>query len=337
MTRSSVAVARPSSAVRPRVWPADAVPAQRVKGHQPVLLEEVMTALMPCSGGVYLDCTFGCGGHALALLDRVGPEGRVIGIDRDPDAVVAGTAMAERDPRLTIHHGVFSRLDAVAKAEGVAGRVDGILFDLGVSSPQLDTSERGFSFLKDGPLDMRMDPSIGPSAADWLGRAREEEIAQVLKGYGEERYAQRIARAIVRARETRPVLRTRQLAEIVAEASPTREREKHPATRTFQAIRIHVNREIEEIKTALEQVIDLLAPGGRLAVISFHSLEDRMVKHFMRRHARGDVYPRDLPVPQSAMRPRLKVIGKPLRPRPSELAQNPRARSAVLRIAEKLA
>jgi 16S rRNA (cytosine1402-N4)-methyltransferase len=296
-----------------------------------------MTALTPRSGGVYLDCTFGRGGHALALLGRVGPEGRVIGIDRDPEAVAAGRAMAERDPRLTVHHSSFSRLNAVAKAEGVEGRVDGILFDLGVSSPQLDALERGFSFLKDGPLDMRMDPSNGPSAADWLSRAPEEEIAQVLKEYGEERYARRIARAIVRARGTRPLLRTGQLAEIVNGASPTRERDKHPATRTFQAIRIYVNREIEEIEAALERVIELLAPGGRLAVLSFHSLEDRIVKRFMRSHARGDEYPRDLPVPQSAMRPRLKVIGKPVRPSLSEVAQNPRARSAVLRVAEKLA
>ncbi len=296
-----------------------------------------MAALKPRRGGVYVDCTFGRGGHTLALLQRIGPEGRVVAIDRDPEAIVVGQEMAAREKGLSVLQGSFAQLGSLVRAEGVAEKVDGVLFDLGVSSPQVDAAARGFSFRLDGPLDMRMDPSRGPSAADWLNRARPEEIAKVLKEYGEERYARRIARAIVQARAQRAITRTLELAEIIGRANPTRERDKHPATRSFQAIRIYVNRELEEIQVALDQVIDLLAVGGRLAVISFHSLEDRLVKRFMRSHARGDEYPRDLPVPQSALRPRLKLIGKPVQPTDAEVASNPRARSAVLRVAEKLA
>ncbi len=296
-----------------------------------------MDALRPEADGLYMDCTFGRGGHATAVLQHVGPRGMVIGIDKDLEAVATGQKLAERDARLRIHRGSFSRLAQVARAEDVFGKVDGILFDLGVSSPQLDDPARGFSFLRDGPLDMRMDPDAGPSAAQWLNRAREKEIAQVLKTHGEERYARRIAAAIISARQSSPVTTTRRLAAIVASAVPTRERDKDPATRTFQAIRIHINRELEDIQTALDQVLDVLAPGGRLVVISFHSLEDRLVKRFMRDQARGDWLPRDVPVPDSALKPRLRTIGKPIRPSESEVASNPRARSAILRVAEKLA
>ncbi len=296
-----------------------------------------MDALRPEANGLYMDCTFGRGGHATAVLQHVGPAGRVIGIDKDPEAVATGQKLAEGDARLRVHRGSFSRLAQLARAEGVFGKVDGILFDLGVSSPQLDDPARGFSFLRDGPLDMRMDPDAGPSAAQWLNRAGEKEIAHVLRTLGEERYARRIAAAIVGARQSSPVTTTRRLAAIVASAVPTRERDKDPATRTFQAIRIHINRELEDIQRALEQVLDVLAPGGRLVVISFQSLEDRLVKRFMRDQARGDWLPRDVPVPDSALKPRLKTIGKPIRPSESEVASNPRARSAVLRVAEKLA
>ena len=305
--------------------------------HRPVFLREVLEALRPRSGGVYVDCTFGRGGHAVALLERIGPEGIVIGLDKDPEAVATGRKFAERDARLHIHRGPFSGLAQVAKAEEVFGRVDGILFDLGVSSPQLDAAGRGFSFRRNGPLDMRMDPDAGPSAAEWINSVREMELTQVLKTFGEERYAKRVAAAVVRARRAEPISTTSQLAEIVASAIPLRERSKDPATRTFQAIRIHINRELEEIQQALGQVIHVLAVGGRLAVISFHSLEDRLVKRFIRDLARGDRLPRDLPVPESALEPRLRPVGKAIRPSETEVAQNPRARSAILRIAEKTA
>ena len=305
--------------------------------HRPVFLREVLEALRPRSGGVYVDCTFGRGGHAVALLERIGPEGIVIGLDKDPEAVATGRKLAERDARLHIHRGPFSGLAQVAKAEDVFGTVDGILFDLGVSSPQLDAAGRGFSFRRNGPLDMRMDPDAGPSAAEWINSVREMELTQVLKTFGEERYAKRVAAAIVRARRAEPISTTSQLAEIVASAIPVRERSKDPATRTFQAIRIHINRELEEIQQALGQVIHVLAVGGRLAVISFHSLEDRLVKRFIRDLARGDRLPRDLPVPESALEPRLRPVGKAIRPSETEVAQNPRARSAILRIAEKTA
>ncbi len=305
--------------------------------HRPVFVREVLEALRPRSGGVYVDCTFGRGGHAVALLERIGPEGIVIGLDKDPEAVATGRKLAEKDARLHIHRGPFSGLAQVAKAEEVFGRVDGILFDLGVSSPQLDAAGRGFSFRRNGPLDMRMDPDAGPSAAEWINSVREMELTQVLKTFGEERYAKRVAAAIVRARRAEPISTTSQLAEIVASAIPVRERSKDPATRTFQAIRIHINRELEEIQQALGQVIHVLAVGGRLAVISFHSLEDRLVKRFIRDLARGDRLPRDLPVPESALEPRLRPVGKAIRPSETEVARNPRARSAILRIAEKTA
>ncbi len=304
--------------------------------HHPVMLQEVMEALHVDAAGVYVDATFGRGGHAAEILQRLGVEGRLIAIDRDPRAVMVARERSARDRRFTVYQGTFAMLEYFAEAAAVSGKVNGVLFDLGVSSPQLDAAERGFSFLREGPLDMRMDPTQGESAAEWLARAAEADIAYVLKSYGEERYAKRIARAIVQAREAAPIATTTQLAEIVAVANPAWERDKHPATRAFQAIRIHINRELEELQQGLPQALKVLAPGGRLAVISFHSLEDRIVKRFLRDEARGGDFPPGMPVPATAFKPTLRIIGKPVYPGDAEVAANPRARSAVLRVAEKL-
>jgi 16S rRNA (cytosine1402-N4)-methyltransferase len=304
--------------------------------HTPVLLEETLEALAIKPDGIYIDGTYGRGGHARALLTRLGPAGRLLALDRDPEAAAEARKLADGEPRLTVQQAPFSRLAEVARERGLTGTVSGLLLDLGVSSPQLDCAERGFSFTADGPLDMRMDPRGGESAAQWLARAREAEIARVLFEYGEERYARRIARAIVRGRHSAPLTRTRRLAEIVAGACPTREPGKHPATRTFQAIRIHVNRELEELASCLKSVCDLLAVGGRLAVISFHSLEDRLVKRFIRDEARGERLPRGLPVTARELHPRLRAVGRAVRPSAAEVEANPRARSAVLRVAERL-
>ena len=304
--------------------------------HHPVMLQEVMEALHVDAAGVYVDATFGRGGHAAEILQRLGVEGRLIAIDRDPRAVMVARERSARDRRFTVYQGTFAMLEYFAEAAAVSGKVNGVLFDLGVSSPQLDAAERGFSFLREGPLDMRMDPTQGESAAEWLARAAEADIAYVLKTYGEERYAKRIARAIVQAREAAPIATTTQLAEIVAAANPAWERDKHPATRAFQAIRIHINRELEELQQGLPQALKVLAPGGRLAVISFHSLEDRIVKRFLRDEARGGDFPPGMPVPATAFKPTLRIIGKPVYPGDAEVAANPRARSAVLRVAEKL-
>lgn len=304
--------------------------------HTPVLLEESLEALAINPGGTYLDGTFGRGGHARALLGRLGPAGRLLALDRDPSAVAVGDAMERRDPRFSMDHAAFSRVEAVVRRRGCFGRVDGLLLDLGVSSPQLDEPGRGFSFSADGPLDMRMDTSGGQSAAQWLAKAKEGEIARVLREYGEERFAGRIARAIVCARNEGPVATTRALADIVAAASPTREPGKHPATRTFQAIRIHINGELDEIRACLASVCGLLAAGGRLVVISFHSLEDRIVKRFIRDEARGDRFPLGVPVTAQEINARLRGVGKPVRPSDVEVEANPRARSAVMRVAERL-
>jgi len=306
------------------------------RAHRPVMLEEVMEALHINAAGIYVDATFGRGGHAAAILQRLRGEGRLIAIDKDPGAVEVAREWSARDRHFTVYQGAFAMLEYFAETEAVSGRVNGVLFDLGVSSPQLDTAERGFSFLREGPLDMRMDPMQGESAAAWLAYADEGDIAYVLKTYGEERFAKRIARAIVQARQVAPIETTLQLAEIVSAANPAWERDKHPATRAFQAIRIHINHELAELEQGLSQALRVLAPGGRLAVISFHSLEDRMVKRFMRDEARGGDIPRGLPVPAAAFKPTLRVVGKPIYPGDAEVAANPRARSAVLRVAEKL-
>jgi 16S rRNA (cytosine1402-N4)-methyltransferase len=305
--------------------------------HTPVLLEESLEALAIKPDGVYLDGTFGRGGHARALLARLGPAGRLLALDRDYEAVGAARKLARSEPRLTVAQASFSAIGDVARHHRLYGRVDGLLLDLGVSSPQLDRPERGFSFSSDGPLDMRMDNRSGATAAEWLAKAEEAEIARVLRELGEERFAGRIARAIVRARTLSPIHTTGRLAEIVAAASPSREPGKHPATRTFQAIRIHINRELDELRACLADVCGLLATGGRLVAISFHSLEDRIVKRFIRDEARGDSYPRGVPVTAGEIHPRLRAVGKAIRPSPAEVAVNPRARSAVLRAAERLA
>jgi len=304
--------------------------------HTPVLLEESLEALAIEPDGVYVDGTYGRGGHARALLSRLGPAGRLLALDRDPESVADGDALARTDPRITVEHAPFSRLAEVADRSGLRGAVNGLLLDLGVSSPQLDVPGRGFSFTADGPLDMRMDNRSGETAAQWLSRAPEGEIARVLHEYGEERFSRRIARAIARARREAPVLTTRRLAEIVAAASPTREPGKHPATRTFQAIRIQINHELEELRACLGAVCDLLTGGGRLVVISFHSLEDRIVKRFIRDQARGEQLPRGLPVPAGEVKAFLRPLGKAIRPSAAEVAANPRARSAVMRVAERL-
>jgi 16S rRNA (cytosine1402-N4)-methyltransferase len=301
-------------------------------GHRPVLLDETLAAMAVRPAGTYVDCTFGRGGHAAAVLSRMGEGGRLVAIDRDPQAIAAAAAMA--DPRLSIHHVTFDQLQSLVESLGISGRIDGILFDLGVSSPQLDEAARGFSFLREGPLDMRMDTTGGQTAAEWLARATEQEIADCLHHYGEERHARRIARAIVAARREGPIVTTSRLAEVTARAHPSWQHGQHPATRTFQAIRILINDELNVLKRGLLQALEVLAIGGRLLVISFHSLEDRIVKQFIRRESgRGDVDVR-LPVATSA---RLRALGRAIRPGEAELAANPRARSAVLRVAEKLA
>jgi 16S rRNA (cytosine1402-N4)-methyltransferase len=308
-----------------------------VVAHTPVLLDEVLAGLSVKADGRYCDATFGRGGHAAAILAQLGPAGGLCAIDRDPDAIAAGRERFGAEPRLTLVRGSFGRLEERVRAAGWEGELQGVLLDLGVSSPQLDEAGRGFSFMQDGPLDMRMDNESGLSAAQWLARAGEREIADVLFKLGEEKFSRRIARAIVAARAETPIVTTRQLAGIVAGAVPTREPGKHPATRTFQAIRIHVNRELEEAEAALPQAVNLLAPGGRLCVISFHSLEDRLVKRFMRREAQGDPIYAELPDVPAHARPRLKLIGGAVMPSDEEIARNPRARSAVLRVAERVA
>lgn len=305
--------------------------------HLPVLLEAAVAALNLRPDGCYVDGTFGRGGHAGAILARLGANGRLIAFDQDPDAVTDARARFGADPRFQIEHVSFSALQVVAEREGLVKRIDGLLLDLGVSSPQLDDPRRGFSFQQDGPLDMRMDPSRGRSAADWLATAAEDEIAAVLRDYGEERFARRIARAIVQTRIERPLRTTGELAALVERASPLREKHKHPATRSFQAIRIFVNRELEELQDALRQALTVLAVGARLVVISFHSLEDRIVKRFLRDAAHGERLPKGLPVTEGDRHPRLRLIGKAQQAEAAEVSANPRARSAVLRVAEVLA
>ncbi len=302
-------------------------------GHVSVLLEGAVDALAPRPDGIYVDATFGRGGHSRAILACLGPDGRLLAMDRDPAAVAE--AATWNDPRFAIAHGAFSRLDQVLAERGIE-RVDGVLFDLGVSSPQLDEAARGFSFRFDAPLDMRMDTSRGITAAEWLNQAPEEEIAQIVRDYGEERFARQVARAVVKARESAPIRTTRQLAVLVAGAVRTRERGQDPATRTFQAVRIFINRELEEIQAALPQAVGRLKPGGRLVVISFHSLEDRMVKRFMREESEGEQVPPEIPLPAHALRGgRLRLVGRAVKPGDAECAANPRARSAVMRVAER--
>lgn len=288
--------------------------------------------------GKYVDATFGRGGHASELLACLGDDGRLLLMDRDPDAIDCARARFAEDKRVHIRQARFSELETCVAELGWQAQVNGVLMDLGVSSPQLDEAQRGFSFLNDGPLDMRMDPGSGKSAADWLASASEREISEVLRDFGEEKFHRRIAHAIVEVRssDADSLKSTVQLAELIDKASPSKDRHKHPATRSFQAIRIFINRELEELEAALTQVLKILAPGGRLCVISFHSLEDRVVKRFMRKHARPDPMYSGMPDVPPEARPILKLIGKVVRPEREELAGNPRARSAVLRVAERL-
>ena len=301
--------------------------------HQTVLLEETVQAVLGNPEGIYIDATFGRGGHARKLLSRLSSVATLLAFDKDPEAIAAGNLLAAEDPRLVMIHASFADVAAEVAQRGLQGRVDGIMADLGVSSPQLDDASRGFSFLHDGPLDMRMNPHSGLSAAEWLARTSEEALADAIFRYGEERFSRRIARAI--KQQPDPILTTRRLAEIVAAAHPAWERHKHPATRTFQAIRIAVNGELDDVAGFLPAAMSVLKPGGRLAVISFHSLEDRLVKQFFRKMAQGDDLPRDIPVRAVDLKPMAKLLGK-IDPSADEVAGNPRARSAHLRVAIKL-
>ena len=305
--------------------------ADAVSGHLPVMFAEVMEGLAVKADGTYLDGTFGRGGHARGVLQRLGPGGRLLVMDKDPEAIAVATGLANADARVSWHRGSFAEL---ASWGATADGLDGVLFDLGVSSPQLDVAERGFSFGKDGPLDMRMDPDSGESAAQWLNRAEEREIADVLWTYGEERQSRRIARAILARRANQPFARTAELAELIASVMPRGKDKIHPATRSFQAIRIHINRELADLEAGLDAAMARLKPGGRLAVISFHSLEDRIVKQFMNRHAKAPPSNRRLPE-AVAFVPTLDLIGGAIKAEDDELAVNPRSRSAVLRVAEK--
>jgi len=303
--------------------------------HQTVLLREAVEALVTTPGGFYVDGTFGRGGHSRHVLECLDENGRLLGVDKDPAAVAEAEQLASGESRFHFFHGSFAELPHQLRRMGIDA-VDGILLDLGVSSPQLDDGSRGFSFLQDGPLDMRMDTSRGETAAQWLSYAGVDEIAAVLKDYGEERFARRIARAIVAARAEQAITSTALLAKVVSEANPKWERHKHPATRSFQAIRIKVNRELEDLQELLAGALDMLGVGGRLVVISFHSLEDRMVKRYMRDMARGEAIPVGVPVPDSALNRRMRLVGKAVKASVGEVADNTRARSAIMRVAEKI-
>ncbi|MGR3894483.1 16S rRNA (cytosine(1402)-N(4))-methyltransferase RsmH [Pseudomonas sp. 1176_21] len=306
--------------------------------HITVLLDEAVEALAVRADGCYLDGTFGRGGHSRLILQHLGPQGRLLGFDKDPQAIATGQALAAEDGRFVIVQRSFAELGAEVAERGLSGKVNGILLDLGVSSPQLDDPERGFSFMNDGPLDMRMDPSRGVSAAEFIATAPAEEIARVFKEYGEERFAKRMANAVVARREQQPFTRTADLAEVLKVANPAWEKGKNPATRAFQGLRIHVNNELGDLEAGLEAALDTLEIGGRLVVISFHSLEDRIVKLFMRKLAKGeaDNLPRNLPVQHKPFEPKIKVHGKAQFASEAELKANPRSRSAVMRVAEKL-
>ena len=302
--------------------------------HVTVLLEEAVDSLAIKAGGVYMDATFGRGGHSRRILSALGEKGRLVAVDRDPYAITAGAAIA--DPRFQLVHRAFGEIGEAAAEAGV-GAVDGILFDIGVSSPQIDDGERGFSFRQDAPLDMRMDTTQGETAAEWLARAEIRDITEVIRNYGEERFAFQIAKKVVAARLEQPIVTTGQFAALVRETVRTREPGQDPATRSFQALRIHINQELRQLEVALPQALELLKPGGRLVVISFHSLEDRIVKNFMREQSTADNLPKNLPLRADQLpKPKLRLIGKMIKPSAAEVAANPRARSAVMRVAEKI-
>jgi 16S rRNA (cytosine1402-N4)-methyltransferase len=305
--------------------------------HTTVLLQEAVEALVTDPDGFYVDGTFGRGGHTAELLARLSARGRVLAIDKDPQAIASGEERFAQDDRLGFFHGSFAELQNVAAQMEKAGEISGVLLDLGVSSPQLDQADRGFSFMRDGPLDMRMDTSRGLSAAEWIASADEQEIARVIKEYGEERFARRMASAVIRERAIKPITGTVQLAKILAAAHPAWERGRHPATKAFQGIRIFINRELDDLEDLLAQVIDTLKVGGRLVIISFHSLEDRRVKRFIRDQEQGIKLPKNLPVRDVDRGVRLVKVGKAIKPAVSEVDGNVRARSAVMRIAERVA
>jgi 16S rRNA (cytosine1402-N4)-methyltransferase len=301
--------------------------------HVTVLLEEAVSSLAIKNDGVYMDATFGRGGHSRRILSCLGEKGRLVAVDRDPQAIAAGAALL--DTRFQLVHRSFDELSAAALDAGLSG-VDGVLFDVGVSSPQIDDGERGFSFRHDAPLDMRMDTTQGETAAEWLARADIRDITEVIRNYGEERFAFQIAKKVVAARLEQPIVTTAQFAALVRETVRTREPGQDPATRSFQALRIHINQELRQLEVALPQALDLLKPGGRLVVICFHSLEDRIVKNFMRTQSTADTLPKHLPLRADQLpKPKLSLIGKAMRPSAAEVAANPRARSAVMRVAEK--
>lgn len=302
--------------------------------HQPVLLSAVMEGLNIHPNGIYIDGTFGRGGHSKAILERLDKDGRLLAIDKDSDAIEAAKKM--NDPRFKIFQGSFANIKNLTEKEDILGNVDGILLDLGVSSPQFDDATRGFSFRLEGPLDMRMNKNQGVPLSKWLNTVTEEVLRETIKTYGEERFAKRIARSIIEERDKKEITTTTELAEIVAKAHPAWEWGKHPATRTFQALRIFINNELEDLTIALSQCLDLLKPGGRLLVISFHSLEDRLVKRFIQQEVHGDENTRKLPLREAELNIRLRNIGRAIRPDAFEIKQNPRARSAVLRIVEKI-
>ncbi|AUD78280.1 16S rRNA (cytosine(1402)-N(4))-methyltransferase [Kangiella profundi] len=305
--------------------------------HDSVLLNEAVEALVIDPNGIYIDCTFGRGGHSRAILSHLSQEGRLVGFDKDLQAIAVGEQLQQEDHRFSIVHESFSLLEQEVSKRGWVGEVTGVLMDLGVSSPQLDQAERGFSFMQDGPLDMRMDTTRGQTAAQWVANTDEEDMVWTFKTYGEERYAKRIARAIVEKRAKTPITRTKELADIISEAHPRWEKHKHPATRCFQAIRIAVNRELDDLRDTLEQALNILKVGGRLVAISFHSLEDRIVKQFIQRQEKGQDFPPGLPITEDMINRRMKKVGKFTKAGESELERNVRARSAVMRVAEKLA
>ena len=304
--------------------------------HKAVLLNESIEALAIDPAGIYIDGTFGRGGHSQLIMEQLGDSGRLIAFDKDPQAIATAEEKFADDRRFSIHHGSFAELEKHLTSQGLCGKVNGILLDLGVSSPQLDDPQRGFSFQQSGPLDMRMNDQQGISAAQWINKAKEEDIANVLYEYGEERYSRRIAKAIVLARENELLNDTKQLADIIKQAHPRWEKKKHPATRSFQGIRIFINNELGDLEECLQQSYRCLAGNGRLAVISFHSLEDRKVKRFFRHMVEGDKLPPDLPVMDEAVNRKMKLVGKRIKAGKQELSDNPRARSAVLRVACKL-
>jgi len=305
--------------------------------HYSVLLKESLTGLAIKPNGTYIDATFGRGGHSSAILGELGPDGRLIAFDRDPQAIIAAEKFSD-DSRFSIIHAAFADMQTRLAEEIDIHAVDGVLMDLGVSSPQLDQAERGFSFLRDGPLDMRMDTTKGQSAAQWLTYADEQDIAQVIKEFGEEKFGKRIAHAIVNKRKETPLTSTLQLAQIISDAMPVKDKHKHPATRAFQGIRIYINSELDQLRDGLKAATSLLKPKGRLSIISFHSLEDRLVKRFMKDQAKGKAVPRNMPITQAEIDADkvLKLIGKAHKAGESELNENIRSRSAVLRVAEKL-